>query len=284
MTGLDPARHVIVEIATLITDDDLEVVAEGPDLVVNQPEDQLAEMDDIVRKMHTGSGLLPALDQWSASTLPTASFGQGVGVTALQVDDRIACCHENVAGADDIRAAKEHDAVPIGMRGVRVKQLNGFAVKENFFFIAKVRVGRPRTRGAWSRRTGRRAHPFHHIFMREERRAFRCIGDVACDITAGNGGTGSSQLFVSSGVVRMKMRVDDESNRPVRDRFRKLLHRGKYLIRHLGSARIHKQDPVLANLHGDVAGRPDEHVDVSLHMQHVNFGILLGADETSGEA
>src|SRR5689334_1753029 len=34
MTGLDPARHAIVEIATLVTDDDLAIVAEGPDLVV----------------------------------------------------------------------------------------------------------------------------------------------------------------------------------------------------------------------------------------------------------
>ena len=34
MTGLDPARHAIVEIATLVTDDDLQVVAEGPDGVV----------------------------------------------------------------------------------------------------------------------------------------------------------------------------------------------------------------------------------------------------------
>ena len=37
MTGLDPSGHVIVEIAALITDDDLEIVAEGPDLVVVQP-------------------------------------------------------------------------------------------------------------------------------------------------------------------------------------------------------------------------------------------------------
>src|SRR5204862_4372103 len=37
MTGLDPGRHVIVEIATLVTDDNLELVAEGPDLVVHQP-------------------------------------------------------------------------------------------------------------------------------------------------------------------------------------------------------------------------------------------------------
>ena len=37
MTGLDPAKHVIVEIATLITDDELNIVAEGPDLVVHRP-------------------------------------------------------------------------------------------------------------------------------------------------------------------------------------------------------------------------------------------------------
>ena len=51
MTGLDPARHVIVEIATLITDDDLEIVAEGPDLVVHQPPTSSSpSMDDVVRR------------------------------------------------------------------------------------------------------------------------------------------------------------------------------------------------------------------------------------------
>ena len=62
MTGLDPARHAIVEIATLVTDDDLEVVADGPDLVVHQPPEVLAAMDDVVRTMHTKSGLLAAVE------------------------------------------------------------------------------------------------------------------------------------------------------------------------------------------------------------------------------
>ncbi len=62
MTGLDPGRHVIVEIATLITDDDLTVVAEGPDLVVHADSDQLERMDAFVRAMHTGSGLLAAIE------------------------------------------------------------------------------------------------------------------------------------------------------------------------------------------------------------------------------
>jgi oligoribonuclease len=61
MTGLDPARNVIVEIATLVTDDQLEIVGEGPDLVVHQPPEALAAMEDVVRDMHTRSGLLEAI-------------------------------------------------------------------------------------------------------------------------------------------------------------------------------------------------------------------------------
>jgi oligoribonuclease len=67
MTGLDPAGHAIVEIATLVTDDGLEVVAEGPDLVVHQPPEALAEMDGVVRKMHTKSGLLAAIESSTVS-------------------------------------------------------------------------------------------------------------------------------------------------------------------------------------------------------------------------
>jgi oligoribonuclease len=61
MTGLDPGKDVIVEIATLVTDDDLNIVAEGPDLVVHQPDDALAVMEAFVLDMHTKSGLLDAI-------------------------------------------------------------------------------------------------------------------------------------------------------------------------------------------------------------------------------
>ncbi|NCW48989.1 MAG: oligoribonuclease [Actinobacteria bacterium] len=57
MTGLDHTTDVIVEIATLITDDELEIVAEGPDLVVHQSDEVLAAMNDVVTEMHTASGL-----------------------------------------------------------------------------------------------------------------------------------------------------------------------------------------------------------------------------------
>jgi oligoribonuclease len=72
MTGLDPARHTIVEIACLITDDDLTILSEGPELIVHASPEQLAEMDDFVTAMHTRSGLLDAI---KASELSLADAG-----------------------------------------------------------------------------------------------------------------------------------------------------------------------------------------------------------------
>ena len=67
MTGLEPHRHVIVEIATIITDDNLNVVAEGPDLVIHASPEELAQMGEFVTEMHTKSGLLPAIVASSVS-------------------------------------------------------------------------------------------------------------------------------------------------------------------------------------------------------------------------
>lgn len=71
MTGLDLQRHRIVELAVLVTDAQLQVLADGLDLVVHQPPEVLAEMDDFVRKMHTKSGLLPEIER-SSLTLEAA--------------------------------------------------------------------------------------------------------------------------------------------------------------------------------------------------------------------
>jgi oligoribonuclease len=73
MTGLDPRRDRVVEIATLVTDDELEVIAEGPDLVIATPPEALAAMDEVVRQMHTRSGLLDAI---SASTISLEQAAQ----------------------------------------------------------------------------------------------------------------------------------------------------------------------------------------------------------------
>ncbi|AJA45694.1 oligoribonuclease [Frischella perrara] len=58
MTGLDPNRDRIIEIATIITDSDLNILAEGPVLAISQPESQLALMDDWNVNTHTSTGLL----------------------------------------------------------------------------------------------------------------------------------------------------------------------------------------------------------------------------------
>ena len=58
MTGLDPSRHVIVEVAALVTDAELNIIDEGVDLVVHATDAELAEMDDFVTQMHSDNGLL----------------------------------------------------------------------------------------------------------------------------------------------------------------------------------------------------------------------------------
>ncbi len=57
MSGLDPEKERILEIATLVTDGELNIVAEGPELVVHQPEEVLAAMDAWNTKHHGDSGL-----------------------------------------------------------------------------------------------------------------------------------------------------------------------------------------------------------------------------------
>ena len=58
MTGLVPRRDVIIEIATLVTNPDLEILAEGPALAIRRTEDEIALMDNWNVKTHTGSGLV----------------------------------------------------------------------------------------------------------------------------------------------------------------------------------------------------------------------------------
>lgn len=66
MTGLDSTSDAIIEIATIVTDGDLNVVAEGPVLAIHQPDRVLAAMDDWNTKQHGQSGLV---DRVKASPL-----------------------------------------------------------------------------------------------------------------------------------------------------------------------------------------------------------------------
>lgn len=57
MTGLEPERHVLVEIAALVTDADLNILGDGVDIVIHASETELAQMDEFVTNMHSRSGL-----------------------------------------------------------------------------------------------------------------------------------------------------------------------------------------------------------------------------------
>src|SRR5215470_3273919 len=61
MTGLNLERDALIEIACLVTDGTLEVLGEGLDLVIKPPPEALDQMEDVVREMHTASGLLNEL-------------------------------------------------------------------------------------------------------------------------------------------------------------------------------------------------------------------------------
>ncbi len=72
MTGLDPETCRIVEIATLLTDGQLSIVAEGPELVISVPEEDLARMAPVVVEMHAKSGLTERIRR-STTTLEQAA-------------------------------------------------------------------------------------------------------------------------------------------------------------------------------------------------------------------
>ena len=61
MSGLDPERDKILEIATIITDNDLNVIAQGPHLIINQPDSVLENMDEWCTSHHEKSGLTAAV-------------------------------------------------------------------------------------------------------------------------------------------------------------------------------------------------------------------------------
>ncbi len=90
MTGLEPESCHIVEIASIVTDSQLEIVAQGPELVIHQPESVLATMNDFVRQLHTRSGLIDrirtstvSLEDAAAQTLAFLSAHVDKGTSPL---------------------------------------------------------------------------------------------------------------------------------------------------------------------------------------------------------
>ena len=68
MTGLEPERDVIIEMATIVTDSQLNVLAEGPVIAVHQSDEVLARMDEWNTRQHGGSGLTQRVRESRIST------------------------------------------------------------------------------------------------------------------------------------------------------------------------------------------------------------------------
>ena len=68
MTGLDPSKERIIEIATLVTDSDLNILAEGPNLVISQPIEFLDGMDEWNQNQHGSSGLIEEVKNSNVTT------------------------------------------------------------------------------------------------------------------------------------------------------------------------------------------------------------------------
>lgn len=84
MTGLEPARDRVIELAVLITDGELNPVADGPELVIHQDDAALAAMDDWNTKHHGASGLTErvrasTIDEATAEAQVLAFLAQHVG-------------------------------------------------------------------------------------------------------------------------------------------------------------------------------------------------------------
>jgi oligoribonuclease len=76
MTGLDTVNDVIIEIATVVTDKNLNILAEGPVIAIHQPAETLAKMDDWNQKQHGGSGLVKRVQdsEWSVAQAEQATL------------------------------------------------------------------------------------------------------------------------------------------------------------------------------------------------------------------
>lgn len=68
MTGLDPNHDKIIEIATIVTDSELNIVAQGPVLAIWQPPEVLAAMDDWNQRHHGDSGLITRIQESTTSS------------------------------------------------------------------------------------------------------------------------------------------------------------------------------------------------------------------------
>ena len=105
MTGLDLVNDALIEIAALVTDFELNVLGDGVDVVVKPPAAALAQMQDVVRRMHTASGLLDELD--AGMTLSEAQSAVLAYVREHVPEPRKAALAGNSVGTDRAFLARD---------------------------------------------------------------------------------------------------------------------------------------------------------------------------------
>ncbi|HLU33773.1 MAG TPA: oligoribonuclease [Natronosporangium sp.] len=106
MTGLDPGKDALLEVAALVTDPDLNVLGTGVEVVIHADEEALAGMPDVVRQMHDSSGLTEAVRR-SAVTLAEAEERVLEYVTAHVPSPRTAPLCGNSVATDRLFLARD---------------------------------------------------------------------------------------------------------------------------------------------------------------------------------
>jgi oligoribonuclease len=96
MTGLDIERDALIEIACLVTDAELNLLDEGIDLIIKPPAEALTSMPDVVRDMHTTSGLL---DELAGGVALADAADQVLGYVRRHVSEprRVPLCGNSIA-------------------------------------------------------------------------------------------------------------------------------------------------------------------------------------------
>ena len=92
MTGLDPDVDTVIEIATLVTDKDLNILAEGPELAIQHPLARLEAMDDWNRNTHRKSGL------WERVLASQVSLAQAEALTVAFLGDWVPAGKSPICG------------------------------------------------------------------------------------------------------------------------------------------------------------------------------------------
>jgi hypothetical protein len=202
---------------------------------------------------------------------PVQAVDDGVQAAAgLDVDDRIVRQIEQIAGADDVGLAEQHDAVAVGVRGL-VHDDHRLVVEVEALLRRRVGVVRPCRFRRRRLLAGRRGHAAEHVHVRDDRRApvvdrpLRARRVAA--VTQRNRLAPCGDRRIATRVFGVVGRVDDVAKPPARDR----LHGGPDFVAHGGNAGVDDEDAFFAGLYGDVAARADHHEDVALHRQDLNL-------------